>query len=110
MPPQVCSETYGVCPDVVLSGDVGAQLAYIPAHMDYMLYELLKNGARAVVEGGAGRQGQGLLAKLPPIQASVHGVDGGSELRRIPCSTTAFTAVAAGPGAWCAGWCHALCP
>jgi hypothetical protein len=67
---QVCSETYGVCPDVVLSGDVSALLAYIPAHLDYMLYELLKNGARAVVEGAAIRPGQGLLAKLPPILAS----------------------------------------
>jgi hypothetical protein len=38
--PQVCSETYGAAPDVKVSGDAYATLAYIPAHLDYMLYEV----------------------------------------------------------------------
>ncbi|KAL6764791.1 pyruvate dehydrogenase kinase-like protein [Haematococcus lacustris] len=47
---QVCQETYGVAPDFVVSGDRQAALPYIPTHLDYMLYELFKNAARAVVE------------------------------------------------------------
>jgi len=47
---QVCMETYGIAPDVVTSGDRDLSMAYIPHHVDYMLYEVLKNAARAVVE------------------------------------------------------------
>lgn len=47
---QVCNETYGLAPDVKVSGDSGAKLPYIPAHLDYILYEILKNAMRAVVE------------------------------------------------------------
>ncbi|MEW5315770.1 MAG: hypothetical protein WDW38_007176 [Sanguina aurantia] len=50
---QVCIETFGYCPDVVVTGDKTATLSYVPAHLDYMLYELLKNAMRwaAVVVG-----------------------------------------------------------
>lgn len=47
---QVCMETYGTAPDVIVSGDPAVSIPYIPAHLDYMLYELLKNAMRAVVE------------------------------------------------------------
>ncbi|EFJ48498.1 pyruvate dehydrogenase kinase [Volvox carteri f. nagariensis] len=47
---QVCMETYGMAPDVVVSGESKVSIPYIPAHLDYMLYELLKNAMRAVVE------------------------------------------------------------
>lgn len=47
---QVCIETYGSAPEILISGDVHLRVPYIPAHLDYMLYELLKNASRAVVE------------------------------------------------------------
>jgi [3-methyl-2-oxobutanoate dehydrogenase (acetyl-transferring)] kinase len=47
---QVCIETYGVAPEILISGDLHLKVPYIPAHLDYMLYELLKNASRAVVE------------------------------------------------------------
>jgi hypothetical protein len=39
-------ETYGTAPEVVVSGDPHVTIPYIPAHLDYMLYELLKNAMR----------------------------------------------------------------
>jgi len=47
---QVCIETYGAAPEILISGDLHLKVPYIPAHLDYMLYELLKNASRAVVE------------------------------------------------------------
>lgn len=79
---QVCIETYGAAPDVSVTGDAGLALAYIPAHLDYVLYELLKNASRAVVErhrGGGPGGGPGVVLplagrgtarrpRLPPLQ------------------------------------------
>lgn len=47
---QVCMEHYGVAPEVVVSGNAELKIPYIDAHLDYMLYELIKNSMRAVVE------------------------------------------------------------
>lgn len=68
--PQVCTEAYGFAPEVTLSGDLQALIPYLPAHLDYMLYELLKNSMRATVEKyrGATYRTRG---RLPPIQARV---------------------------------------
>jgi [3-methyl-2-oxobutanoate dehydrogenase (acetyl-transferring)] kinase len=41
---------FGVAPDVRVSGDIAASLPYIPSHLDYILYEVLKNAMRATVE------------------------------------------------------------
>lgn len=69
---QVCSETYGVAPEVKISGDLHATLAYIPSHLDYMLYEILKNAMRAVVEHHRGRkQSPSMLQQLPPVQVRI---------------------------------------
>jgi len=54
---QVCSEAYGLAPEVVVSGDMSARLPYLTSHLDYMVYELLKNAMRA----GEARQGGGVV-------------------------------------------------
>lgn len=63
---QVCSETYGVAPEVVVSGDRRLATPYIPSHFDYMVYEVLKNSARAVVERHVPPGSVGVLGRRPP--------------------------------------------
>lgn len=36
-----------MAPEVVVSGDRSARLPYLTSHLDYMVYELLKNSMRA---------------------------------------------------------------
>lgn len=47
---QVARETYGCAPEVTCTGDLQSTIPYIPTHLDYMLYELLKNAMRCVLE------------------------------------------------------------
>ncbi len=85
---QAAAETFGVAPEVsvVCAGGLDPALPYIPAHLDYCLYELLKNAVRATVEaaaargGGGGGQGAGAL---PPILVRVCDAPGGSTTVRI---------------------------
>ncbi|GIL47842.1 hypothetical protein Vafri_4491 [Volvox africanus] len=72
---QVCMETYGMAPDVVVSGEPKASIPYIPAHLDYMLYELLKNAMRAVVESRSSAI-PGRRNGSPPQQHYHHYVSG----------------------------------
>ena len=46
----ICRHTYGLAPRIVVDGDMHAKLAGVPEHIEYVLYELLKNAQRAVVE------------------------------------------------------------
>ncbi|KAK3268610.1 hypothetical protein CYMTET_22899 [Cymbomonas tetramitiformis] len=46
----VTMQTYGVVPDISIEGDLDTRVPYLPAHLDYMLFELLKNACRATVE------------------------------------------------------------
>jgi signal transduction histidine kinase len=72
---QVCIETYGVAPEIIISGNVELKLPYIPAHLDYMLYELLKNASRAVVERHLANSGSS--SKFPAIHVRICGGTGG---------------------------------
>eukprot|EP01134_Creolimax_fragrantissima_P004425 CFRG4425T1 len=66
----ICEQNYGVAPPVVIDGHTKATIPYIPAHLDYMLIELLKNAFRAVCE--ANRSAEQLKDEpLPPIEISV---------------------------------------
>jgi [3-methyl-2-oxobutanoate dehydrogenase (acetyl-transferring)] kinase len=66
----VCAEVYGLSPEVVVTGDRHVRLPYIPGHLDYMLYELLKNAARAVVERHRGATYATRRGTLTPITVS----------------------------------------
>lgn len=47
----VCESTFGIAPKVEIVLPTGnAELSYIPAHLYYILFELLKNSMRATVE------------------------------------------------------------
>ena len=45
----LCEREYGTAPDVVIEGDTEGAFPYIPSHLYYMLFELIKNGMRATV-------------------------------------------------------------
>jgi len=47
---EMCRHTYGVAPRVTVDGRLDATLAGVPEHIEYVLYELLKNALRAVAE------------------------------------------------------------
>jgi signal transduction histidine kinase len=46
----VCHNTYGSVPTVEFKGSLAATIPYIPAHLEFVCFEILKNSMRAVVE------------------------------------------------------------
>ncbi|CAI6009980.1 unnamed protein product [Closterium sp. NIES-65] len=70
----MCTRTFGCCPEFVLTGDLNTSFAYIPSHLHYMLFEILKNASRAVVEHHADQSGDSMpssSAKFPPVIITV---------------------------------------
>ncbi|KAF9121637.1 hypothetical protein BGW39_010372 [Mortierella sp. 14UC] len=55
-------------PKVLLDGNIDAEFTYIPDHIEYILYELLKNSMRFVMQNGKRDPTTG---DLPPIQVTV---------------------------------------
>ncbi|KAG0047843.1 hypothetical protein BGZ83_007200 [Gryganskiella cystojenkinii] len=55
-------------PKVILDGNLDAEFSYIPDHIEYILYELLKNSMRFVMKNGKIDPKTG---ELPPIQITV---------------------------------------
>ena len=47
---KLCEREFGTAPEVIIEGDTERRFPYIPSHLYYMLFELLKNGMRAVVQ------------------------------------------------------------
>eukprot|EP00299_Pterocystis_sp_00344_P007336 c232_g1_i1.p1 GENE.c232_g1_i1~~c232_g1_i1.p1 ORF type:complete len:368 (-),score=84.87 c232_g1_i1:126-1229(-) len=58
---ELCTHYYGHAPKVVYEGNLDMTFTYIPAHVYYVLFELLKNSFRAVCE----RHRSGTL---PPVK------------------------------------------
>ncbi|RMZ55502.1 hypothetical protein APUTEX25_000085, partial [Auxenochlorella protothecoides] len=79
---QVCNETYGLAPDVVITGDKRLTIPYVPSHFDYMVYEVLKNSSRAVVERHLQQSAHSALERrLPAIHARICSGEGQVTLR-----------------------------
>ena len=73
---QVCTETFGAAPDVIIHRADAADITmpYVDSHLDYMLFELMKNAMRAVVEASrrrGSRPGHGREAALPPLHVRI---------------------------------------
>lgn len=47
---ELCKAKYGDAPKLVITGPSAPKFNYLPRHIDYMLLELFKNAARAVME------------------------------------------------------------
>ena len=66
---QICEMSLGVAPSVKVEGATDMRLPYIPEHLHYIFFELLKNSMRAVVERFQAMQPEVQLSRddLPPI-------------------------------------------
>ena len=43
----ICMRQYGHAPDVTVYGDPNFTFAYVPSHLNHMVFELVKNSLRA---------------------------------------------------------------
>ncbi|KAF2861651.1 kinase isozyme 4 [Piedraia hortae CBS 480.64] len=71
---EICELNYGVRPFVVLTGDLGVRMAYVPMHLEYVITELLKNAFRAVIETGKADEGVEITIAPYPISNASPGV------------------------------------
>ena len=71
MPLQVSTETYGRAAEVEVTGDIQCIMPYIPSHLDYMLYELLKNAHRCMCVWSSCRPLQAVLWFHKPLSPGV---------------------------------------
>jgi [3-methyl-2-oxobutanoate dehydrogenase (acetyl-transferring)] kinase len=62
---QVCEDTYGVTPEVIVDGHVDIKFPYIAQPLEYIMEELLKNSFRATVEFHRKRP------QLPPVRVTI---------------------------------------
>jgi len=53
----MCLTKFGVCPDINIVGHKDFKFTYVHSHLHHMLFELLKNSVRAVVEQHHGDSG-----------------------------------------------------
>jgi len=61
-----CQRSYGIFPGYEIEGDKSITCSYLPTHLEYIMFELLKNSMRAVVEQHSSKNELG--KKLPPIK------------------------------------------
>lgn len=66
----ICDRTFGEVPEVVIVGDTDLQFTYVPSHMYYIVFELLKNALRATVEHAENNIDEE-DAEIPPIEVVI---------------------------------------
>eukprot|EP00511_Aplanochytrium_stocchinoi_P006174 CAMPEP_0204833974 /NCGR_PEP_ID=MMETSP1346-20131115/18451_1 /ASSEMBLY_ACC=CAM_ASM_000771 /TAXON_ID=215587 /ORGANISM="Aplanochytrium stocchinoi, Strain GSBS06" /LENGTH=304 /DNA_ID=CAMNT_0051966941 /DNA_START=337 /DNA_END=1251 /DNA_ORIENTATION=+ len=64
----MCERQYGDAPNVEMLGRIDLTMAYVPSHLYYILFELLKNSMRAVVEH---HSHSGTISTLPDIRVVI---------------------------------------
>lgn len=68
---EVCELKYGVRPSLVIDGEVDAEFAHIPMHLEYIITELLKNAMRATIESGNEREAiEVTIASAPDVSTT----------------------------------------
>ena len=68
---EICELKYGVRPSLILNGEVDAELAHVPVHLEYVITELLKNAFRATIESGHEREPvEVTIAPAPDVPAT----------------------------------------
>ena len=79
---EICELKYGIRPSLVLKGQVDAEFAHIPMHLEYIITELLKNAFRATIESGNERSPiEVTIAAAPDVPASGTKLDALKQLR-----------------------------
>lgn len=68
----ICARDLGVAPEIRIEGHKECSFTYVPSHLHYMLFEILKNATRAVVETHENGK------SLPPIRAVI--ADGAEDI------------------------------
>ena len=77
---RVSTYHYGVSPEVLISGCDVIHLPFVRTHLEYILFELLKNAMRATVEHAGGKRGSVVapIEEVPAVHVLV--ASGPSEL------------------------------
>jgi pyruvate dehydrogenase kinase 2/3/4 len=69
---ELCVKRFGIAPEVVVIGDKERMFKYVKSHLHHMLFELVKNSMRAVVE--CHHIGMGKTNNMPSIKVVIsHG-------------------------------------
>lgn len=70
---ELCQQYYGVYPEIVIEGHKDISFAYARVHLEYILFEIIKNSMRATVEEAI-KNGEKVTRKdLPTVVAVVSG-------------------------------------
>jgi len=69
----MCQRHFGEAPEVMVSGNIDLTFAYIPAHLHYILLELIKNAMRATMEKHFASDGDDYsdIDDVPPINVVI---------------------------------------
>lgn len=74
----LCQAALGQVPEIKIEGDTSETLIYVPAVLQYMLTEIIKNACRAVVERHAAT---GYDDVLPPVLCKIEGSPDGLTIK-----------------------------
>ena len=64
---ELCELNFGSHPDVIINGHTDTTFPYIDVHLEYMIFELLKNAFRATVEHSS----KLMLMEVPPVEITI---------------------------------------